>query len=574
MERLVTTIKKLCEESRAVADIAAKDGEELRKQLKDPQQKDIFMKPQRVSVKEIRQMVTFLSEKDVPIGNMNTTHCERFAMFSKLELQKALGVIKEANQSYIDLLLYFGEDMMSSQAFFGMIDQFMERFDQVADRIETEEQASWKHSRRALNKEAKLRVKSASKSAVDGGNFVSSLKKADDVRVSSAECNENENSTTTTNTARLSNTANGTVESVTVPYDEEAVTGDDTSRKSAQLSPGGIREEGVNAIPISTTLDNVDQIQPSTEEPIPTRVRIGTSKPAWKTSNVGASLSSGVLPSLPSTGFTSIADMAATVARKRNVPVESITTAEPIQRVGKMKSGTAVNHRLNSEHIVALKANGKPTFPSVDKKTDSEILQADVRPTQSVNVAALIALRESGRPPDMKSATAVNHRLESEHRIALKDNKKENLPSVASPTVMNIAPMAAEVVRQKKLKQRSEQANKDSQYNRALVEPGDGATTCIVKEHKKDVEARLKRGLVSVEAESIKVKSSSSAIPHTHASYNFINVGSQLAQSTLIVAVNNVAKQKLQKPVGVRKPSKLSLAVAAAAQHRESRFVQ
>lgn len=126
MERLLTAAKQLCEDSRVVTETAAKDGEEYRNSLKDPTQKyskgDV--KAQRASVKELRQMVTFLPEKDVPIGKMDTTHFERFALFSKLELQKALGVIKEANQNYIGVLEYFSEDMKTQATdFFGMIDR-------------------------------------------------------------------------------------------------------------------------------------------------------------------------------------------------------------------------------------------------------------------------------------------------------------------------------------------------------------------------------------------------------------------------------------------------------------------
>ena len=129
MERLLTSAKQLCEDSRVVTETAAKDGEEWRKSLNDPTQKynKRDMKAQRASVKELRQMVTFLPVEDVPIGKMDTTHFERFALFSKLELQKALGVIKEANQNYIGVLEYFGEDMKTQATdFFGMIDQFME----------------------------------------------------------------------------------------------------------------------------------------------------------------------------------------------------------------------------------------------------------------------------------------------------------------------------------------------------------------------------------------------------------------------------------------------------------------
>ena len=134
MERLLTTAKQLCEDSRIVTETAAKDGDEYRKSLVDPPTpKYEFgdVKAQRASVKELRQMVTFLEEKDVPVGKVDTTHFERFALFSKLELQRALGVIKEANQKYISILEFFGEDMKTQASdFFCMIDSFMLAFDQ------------------------------------------------------------------------------------------------------------------------------------------------------------------------------------------------------------------------------------------------------------------------------------------------------------------------------------------------------------------------------------------------------------------------------------------------------------
>ncbi|KAL7552298.1 hypothetical protein ACHAWF_015542 [Thalassiosira exigua] len=175
MERLLAVAKQLCEDSRIVTETAAKDGDEYRKSLKEPANpkwKARDVKAQRASVKELRQMVTFLSEKDVPIGKVDTTHFERFALFSKLELQKALGVIKEANQNFIGILEYFGEDMKTQAGdFFGMIDQFMEAFDKAVDLVEKEEEAKLKEARRKLAKEARTRVKSAFKSADAADKF-------------------------------------------------------------------------------------------------------------------------------------------------------------------------------------------------------------------------------------------------------------------------------------------------------------------------------------------------------------------------------------------------------------------
>ena len=168
MERMLTTAKELCEDSRVVTETAARDGEEYRKSLKDPSQKWKFQdaKAQRASVKELRQMVTFLTEKEVPIGKADTTHFERFALFSKLELQKALAVIRESNQSYIELLEYFGEDKNTQVGdFFALLDSFLAEFDRVADMVEKEEEEKLKAARRKLTKQAKEKVKSAYKSA-------------------------------------------------------------------------------------------------------------------------------------------------------------------------------------------------------------------------------------------------------------------------------------------------------------------------------------------------------------------------------------------------------------------------
>jgi len=189
MERLLASTKQLCEDSRVVTEAAKDDGDEYREFLKDPptpKYKSRDMKAQRASVKELREMVTFLPVKDVPIGKMDTTHFERFALFSKLELQKALSVIKEANQNYISVLEYFGEDMKTQASeFFAMIDHFMEAFDQALDLVEKEEELKTKEARRELAKQAKLKVKSAFKVAVcaaalkekGGGDLSSDIKK-------------------------------------------------------------------------------------------------------------------------------------------------------------------------------------------------------------------------------------------------------------------------------------------------------------------------------------------------------------------------------------------------------------
>ena len=182
MERLLTSAKQLCEDSRIITETATKEGEEYRHYLKNPDANVVDkngqntgkkyekreVKAQRQSVKELRQMCTFLPEKDVPVGSSDTTHFERFALFSKLELQKALGIIKEANQDYIGVLEYFGEDMKTQTTdFFGMIDTFMESFDKVADVVEKEEEAKAKEARRELARQAKLKAKAESDSPED-----------------------------------------------------------------------------------------------------------------------------------------------------------------------------------------------------------------------------------------------------------------------------------------------------------------------------------------------------------------------------------------------------------------------
>jgi len=174
MERLLTSAKQLCEGAKVAEETAAKDGDLYRQSLNDPSQHWKFtnkftnVKAQKRSVKEIRQMVTFLTEKDVPVCRVDSTHFERFAAFAKLELQQALEVIKKANKQFIEILEFFGEDINTQVAdFFGIIDQFMITFDQTQDQVEKEEEEKLKAARRALAKEAKLKVQPAFKNAAD-----------------------------------------------------------------------------------------------------------------------------------------------------------------------------------------------------------------------------------------------------------------------------------------------------------------------------------------------------------------------------------------------------------------------
>ena len=410
MDRLVTTVKQLCEESRIVAETAAKYGEEYRKSLNDPRQKDKFsnMKSQLESEKEMKQIATFLSQRDVPSGNSNPTHGERFALFSKLELQKALGAIAEANQSYIDLLQYFGEDIKTPQAFFGIIDQFMDRFDQVADHIEAEEQASMKIARQALAKEVKLRVKSAFKSAVDGGKFVRAvrslnpmdcdvnghadiMKELDDVNAS-AECTNHDESAQATYTARPSNKAKRTEEIVTVPYDEEVAGGSGTARKSASVAWKANQNTATypqSSIQTSETKDSVSS--------------------TWIPLKVEASHPSELSRFSPSIGSTSIADMAAAAARKRNHPIKSSAEHETTLPIGKVSgnpttrsSGINVismsysaalkteekEHVVDGARLVKVLSKGSPTAPkeSDDRKRCESDANTQSQGAQKENV--------------------------------------------------------------------------------------------------------------------------------------------------------------------------------------------
>ena len=163
IERLLTSVKQLCVDSKTVSETATKHGDEYRKYAKDPTQKVKYrdVKSQRASVKELRQMITFIDEKDVPVGRIDTTHFERFALLAKLELQEAVDIIREANNDYIALLQYFGEDVnLPAADFFGMISQFMDAFDLASVMVEREEEMKLMEARRALAREAKQRVKS------------------------------------------------------------------------------------------------------------------------------------------------------------------------------------------------------------------------------------------------------------------------------------------------------------------------------------------------------------------------------------------------------------------------------
>lgn len=163
IERLLTSVKQLCVDSKTVSETATKHGDEYRKYAKDPTQKVKYrdVKSQRASVKELRQMIAFIDEKDVPVGRIDTTHFERFALLAKLELQEAVDIIREANNDYIALLQYFGEDLnLPAADFFGMISQFMDAFDLASVMVEREEERKLMEARRALAREAKQRVKS------------------------------------------------------------------------------------------------------------------------------------------------------------------------------------------------------------------------------------------------------------------------------------------------------------------------------------------------------------------------------------------------------------------------------
>jgi hypothetical protein len=67
---------------------------------------------------------------------------QRFALFSKLELEKASKMVNEVSQRYTDVLKFFGEDAKQQCCdFFGLIDRFMEQFDSAVDFVEKEEAA-------------------------------------------------------------------------------------------------------------------------------------------------------------------------------------------------------------------------------------------------------------------------------------------------------------------------------------------------------------------------------------------------------------------------------------------------
>eukprot|EP00985_Skeletonema_marinoi_P013815 scaffold6903_cov119-Skeletonema_marinoi.AAC.7 len=173
MERLLTSAKQLCEDARVAEETATKDGDLYRQSLKNPSEQWKFtnkftnVTAQRRSVNEIRQMVTFSTERDVPVCKVNSTHFERFAAFAKLELQQALEVIKEAHQQFTETLDFFCEDTNTQVGdFFGIIDQFMIAFDKTQEQVERDEEDKLKAARRTLAKEARLKVKPAFKNAV------------------------------------------------------------------------------------------------------------------------------------------------------------------------------------------------------------------------------------------------------------------------------------------------------------------------------------------------------------------------------------------------------------------------
>ena len=178
MERLLTSAKQLCEDARVAEETATKDGDLYRQSLKNPSEQWKFtnkftnVTAQRRSVNEIRQMVTFSTERDVPVCKVNSTHFERFAAFAKLELQQALEVIKEAHQQFTETLEFFCEDTNTQVGdFFGIIDQFMIAFDKTQEQVERDEEDKLKAARRTLAKEARLKVKPAFKNAVDAGKM-------------------------------------------------------------------------------------------------------------------------------------------------------------------------------------------------------------------------------------------------------------------------------------------------------------------------------------------------------------------------------------------------------------------
>eukprot|EP00984_Skeletonema_dohrnii_P011060 scaffold4390_cov71-Skeletonema_dohrnii-CCMP3373.AAC.14 len=178
MERLLTSAKQLCEDARVAEETATKDGDLYRQSLKNPSEQWKFtnkftnVTAQRRSVNEIRQMVTFSTERDVPVCKVNSTHFERFAAFAKLELQQALEVIKEAHQQFTETLDFFCEDTNTQVGdFFGIIDQFMIAFDKTQEQVEREEEDKLKAARRTLAKEARLKVKPAFKNEVDASKI-------------------------------------------------------------------------------------------------------------------------------------------------------------------------------------------------------------------------------------------------------------------------------------------------------------------------------------------------------------------------------------------------------------------
>ncbi|KAL7538804.1 hypothetical protein ACHAXR_008805 [Thalassiosira sp. AJA248-18] len=165
IESLLASTKQLCDDSKIVEETAATDGEGFRKSLSSTSKWEFsVVKAQQSSVKKLQNIASFLQKEDVPIGTVNTTHFERFALFAKLELQQALEDIKEAEKEYISTLEFFGEDKKTQASdFFCMIDAFMKAFDKAVVQVEQAQEAKLKEARRALAKEAKFKARKAVK---------------------------------------------------------------------------------------------------------------------------------------------------------------------------------------------------------------------------------------------------------------------------------------------------------------------------------------------------------------------------------------------------------------------------
>lgn len=238
-------------------------------------------------------------------------------------------------------------------------------------------------------------------------------------------------------------------------------------------------------------------------------------------------------------------------------------TAHPPQGVILGRSSAMKAHHLSQAH----QCHAEVVLSAAKNKIERGRLQADERPPQPAN-------------PNTNSATA------SKQRTGWKLDEVIG----ASATAMDEATMAAGVVRQKEETQWSEQNINGSVC--IGVAPGDRTKTWAVEKQENAVETcllltgteRLERRLVDGKGEWTNVRSFSAAKKRPDILHNnlvsttpcenppLLPIGSrtQSHQSTLLAAVNQFAKQKVQKPEVERKPSKLSLAVAAAAQKRSN----